>query len=109
MRFFIAILVFLSAQVFADDIQFPKTKYVVQDDGGKDREIKANLIFTSDSIIVKARKKPSEFAEIPYGSVESVVYERSTHAQNQNGDSHFSAGAVIERKEALANHHLLQR
>ena len=81
MRFFIAILIFLSAQVFADDIQFPKTKYVVQDDGGKDREIKANLIFTSDSIIVKARKKPSEFAEIPYGSVESVVYERSTHAR----------------------------
>ena len=81
MRFFIAILVFLSAQVFADDIQFPKTKYVVQDDGGKDKEIRANLIFASDSIIVKDRKKLSAFVEIPYGSVESVVYERSSHAR----------------------------
>ena len=81
MRALLAILAFLPAQVFAEDIQFPKTKYVIQDDGGKDKEIKANLIFTSDSIIVKARKKPSEFAEIPYGSVESVVYERSTHAR----------------------------
>ena len=62
MRALLAILAFLPAQVFAGDIQFPKTKYVIQDDGGKDKEIKANLIFTNDSIIY--RQRPQDILSI---------------------------------------------
>ena len=69
-----------SALVLADDVWFPKTKYVVQD-GEKDKEIKANLVFTDDSIIVKERKKPKVFRTIPYKQVTEIVYERSTHAR----------------------------
>ncbi len=71
-----------AASAFADDIQFPKTKYVTQKDG-KDKEIKANLIFADGSVIVKDRKKPAMFATIPYEDIESVVYERSSHARTK--------------------------
>ena len=78
-------LLFLTAfpgtAAFASDVSFPKTKYVVQENDGKDKEINANLIFTSDSIIVKDRKKSDVFASIPYEIVSDVVYERSTHAR----------------------------
>ena len=36
----------------ADEIQFPKTKYVAQVDG-KDKELNANLIFSDGLIVVK--------------------------------------------------------
>ena len=73
---------FLGSNVLllADDVSFPKTKYVIQD-GGKDKEIKANLVFTEDSIIVKERKKPKVFRTIPYKQVTEIIYERSTHAR----------------------------
>ena len=76
------VLMMGAGSAFADDIQFPKTKYVAQKDG-KDKEIKANMIFSDGSIIVKDRKKAEVFATIPYGDIENVVYERSSHARTK--------------------------
>ena len=55
-------------------------KYVAQKDG-KNKEIKPNLVCADGSIIVKDRKKPEVFATIPYHNIESVIYERSSHAR----------------------------
>ena len=55
-------------------------RYIAQKDG-KDKEIKPNLVFADGSIIVKDRKKPEVFATIPCHNIESVIYERSSHAR----------------------------
>ena len=80
--FSLVLISFLSSAglLSADEIQFPKTKYVAQIDG-KDKELNANLIFSDGLIVVKARKGNSVFASIPYGEVNSIIYERSTHAR----------------------------
>ncbi len=41
------------------------------------------MVFADGSIIVKDRKKPQVFATIAYEDIESVVYERSSHARTK--------------------------
>ena len=69
--FSLVLVSFLSSAglLSADEIQFPKTKYVAHADG-KDKELNANLIFSDGLIVVKARKGNSVFASIPYGESE---------------------------------------
>ena len=58
------------------DLSFPKTKYVNQEG---QKEIMADLVFTDISIVVKRRNDLVVFATIPFDTVDSLTYERSSH------------------------------
>jgi hypothetical protein len=65
-----------------ENVDFPKTKQITQDgNDSDDRDI--NLVFTSDSVILKHRKNEQVYASILYDSVESVTYERSEHPRTK--------------------------
>ena len=64
--FSLVLVSFLSSAglLSADEIQFPKTKYVTHVDG-KDKELNANLIFSDGLIVVKPGRETLSLLRFP--------------------------------------------
>lgn len=75
-----ALILVITCLTFADNPfpTFKKTKYIEQV-GDKAKERKCDLIFTDEGFRVTDDKHRNDYAVIPYGEVDEIVYEKSSH------------------------------